>query len=83
MTVIELRDVLDKYIKTDPPGLWQLNDVEADAENYRTRCKERENAKIVVDIKGDGSTPVEVKAAYGNHSYLNSNEKDIFTLFLN
>lgn len=83
MTVKELRDKLDDYIKRDPLDLWQLNDVEADAKNYRMRCKERENVEIAVDIKSDGSTLVEVKAAYGKHSYLNPNQKDIFVLFLN
>lgn len=83
MTVKELRDKLDDYIKRDPPDLWQLNDVEADAKAYEERCKERENTEIVVDINGDSSTLVEVKTAYGKHSYLNPNQKDIFALFLN
>ena len=83
MTVKELRDKLNEYIKRDSPGIWQLNDIEADIAAYRERCKERENAEIVVDIKSDGSTLVEVKAAYGKHSYLNPNQKDIFALFLN
>lgn len=83
MTVKELRDKLNEYIDTDPPHLWQLNDVEADAKTYKERCKERENTEIVVDINSDSSTLVEVKAAYGKHSYLNPNQKDIFALFLN
>ena len=83
MTVKELRDRLDDYIMRDPPDLWQLNDVEADAKTYKDRCKERENIEIVVDINGDNSILVEVKAAYGKHSYLNLNQKDIFALFLN
>lgn len=30
MTVQELRDKLDNYIKKDPPDIWQLNDIEID-----------------------------------------------------
>lgn len=55
MTVRELRDKLDHYIKTDPPDQWQLNDVKLDAQAYEERCKERENHRVV--IADDGMTP--------------------------
>ena len=55
MTVKELRDILDEYIKRDPPDTWQLNDVEADAAAYRERCKVRANREVV--ITDDGMQP--------------------------
>ena len=65
MTVKELRDRLDNYIKHDSPDTWQLNDVEADAQAYKERCKERENQQIV--ILDDGMTPryFAAEAAFG------------------
>ena len=55
MTVKELRDALDNYIKKDPPDLWQLNDGEADAAAYKRRCKERECTEVI--ILDDGMQP--------------------------
>jgi hypothetical protein len=55
MTVKELRDKLDNYIKTDPPDLWQLNDCELDELYYKERCKERANRKVV--LIDDGMQP--------------------------
>lgn len=55
MTVEELRDALDAYIKKDPPDLWQLNDVELDEKMYKRRCSER--AKNEVIILDDGMQP--------------------------
>ena len=55
MTVKELRDRLDDYIKRDPPGLWQLNDVEADAAAYAERCTERSRNEVI--ILDDGMKP--------------------------
>jgi len=52
MTVIELRDALDRYISKDPPDIWQLNDVEADAAAYRERCKCRANREVVITDDG-------------------------------
>lgn len=52
MTVIELRDALNRYISKDPPDTWQLNDVEADAAAYRERCKVRANRKVVITDDG-------------------------------
>ena len=65
MTVKELRDRLDNYIKHDPPDTWQLNDVEADAQAYKERCKDRENQQIV--ILDDGMKPkfFDVESAFG------------------
>lgn len=48
MTVKELRDRLDNYIKTDPPDLWQLNDCELDALYYKERCEERGHNRVVI-----------------------------------
>lgn len=55
MTVRELRDKLDHYIKTDPLDQCQCNDIQLDAEAYKERCKERENHRVV--IADDGMTP--------------------------
>ena len=65
MTVKELRDALYNYIKKDPPDLWQLNDVEADAAAYKERCEERENAEVI--ILDDGMQPkyFNVDSAFG------------------
>ena len=52
MTVIELRDALDRYISKDPPDIWQLNDVEADAAAYRERCENRANREVVITDDG-------------------------------
>ena len=66
MTVKELRDKLDNYIKHDSPDTWQINDVEAaDAQAYKERCKDRENQQIV--ILDDGMKPryFAAEAAFG------------------
>ena len=65
MTVKELRDRLDNYIKHDSPDTWQLNDVEADAQAYKERCKDRENQQII--ILDDGMKPryFAAEAAFG------------------
>lgn len=55
MTVKELIDKLNNYVKQDPADTWQLNDVEADAKAYQERCKERENHEVV--ILDDGMKP--------------------------
>lgn len=48
MTIKELRDKLDNYIKNDPPDIWQLNDIELDKLFYKERCEERANRKVVL-----------------------------------
>ena len=49
MTVGELREWLDRHIRTDEPGQWQLNDVELDRKAYEERCKERAAMEVVVE----------------------------------
>ena len=49
MTVQELRDILDNFIKKDPPDIWQLNDCELDKLFYKERCEERANRKSYFD----------------------------------
>lgn len=65
MTVKELRDALDNYIKKDPLDLWQLNDGDADAAAYKERCEERENAEVI--ILDDGMQPkhFSIDSAFG------------------
>lgn len=72
MTVKELRDRLDNYIKTDPPDLWQLNDCELDALYYKERCEERGNKRVAVlmekTIESDMhySSLIDIKSAYAS-----------------
>ena len=49
MTVDELREWLDRHIRTDEPGQWQLNNVELDRKAYEERCKERAAMEVVVE----------------------------------
>ena len=66
MTVKELIDRLDAYVKRDPPDIWMLNDVEADREAYQERCKERENTKVIVKLEGpNGEYNIKAMTAYG------------------
>lgn len=81
MTVKELRDKLDNYIKQDPPNLWQLNDCELDALYYKERCEERGNKRVVIM---QNSFATDVKEAYAssiNNNVLNGNE-EIFELII-
>lgn len=55
MTVKELRDKLDNYIKKDPPDIWQLNDIELDKLYYQRRCEERANNEVI--LIDDGMQP--------------------------
>lgn len=48
MTVQELKDKLDNYIKKDPSDLWQLNDCELDELSYIERCNERANRQVIL-----------------------------------
>ena len=85
MTVKELRDRLDDYIKRDPLDLWQLNDVETDAKAYKERCKEREEQEAVVldngmkakffDIKSTFRMPYEKEISQGSFE-----EHDVFAI---
>ena len=65
MTVKELRDALDNYIKRDSSDLWQLNDCDADAAAYEERCIERGNREVI--ILDDGMQPkyFNVDSAFG------------------
>ena len=85
MTVKELKDALDRYIRKDPPDLWQLNDVEADAAAYDARCKEREASEVI--ILDDGMQPKHygLLMAFGTTIYPigkdgSINGKDVFAL---
>ena len=85
MTVKELRDRLDNYIMRDPPDLWQLNDVEADAKTYKDRCKEREEQEVVVlddgikpkffDVESAFRMPYEKEVSQGTFE-----EHDVFAI---
>ena len=46
MTVQELRDKLDAYIKKDPPNALQLNDCALEKMYYKERCQERANQEV-------------------------------------
>lgn len=48
MTVQELRDMLDNFIKKDSSDIWQLNDCELDELYYKERCEERANGKVIL-----------------------------------
>jgi hypothetical protein len=51
MTVQELIDSLNNYIKKDPPDTWQLNDCDLDEMYYKERCQERANQEVqLVDM---------------------------------
>ena len=85
MTVKELRDALDRYVRKDPPGLWQLNDIEADAAAYDARCKEREESEVI--ILDDGMKPKHygLLMAFGTTIYPMAKDgsissKDVFAL---
>jgi len=65
MTIKELRDALDNYIKKDPPDLWQLNDCDADATAYECRCKERENRKVIILDDGMRLTHFNIESVFG------------------
>ena len=46
MTVQELINSLNNYIKTDPPDTCQLNDCDLDEMYYKERCQERANQEV-------------------------------------
>ena len=85
MTVKELRDALDNYIKKDPLDLWQLNDGDADAAAYKERCEERENAEVII-LDGMELKHFSIDRAFGatmpqkpdNAHYI---MKDVFALY--
>ena len=73
MTVRELRDKLDAYIKKDPPDLWQLNDCELDELYYKERCEERANRRVV--LIDDGMQPKYFKTENGFGTMILDKEK--------
>lgn len=79
MTVKELRDKLDNYIKKDPPDLWQLNDCELDKLYYDERCEERANRKVVLIDDGMQSKYFKTDDCFG--TALADNEKVFAILF--
>lgn len=81
MTVQELKDKLDEYIKQDPSDMWQLNDIELDAEAYNERCKERANHEVRVM---DTSVVKNISAKVdGITSHNVTNTKDVCVLMFN
>lgn len=79
MTVKELRDKLDNYIKTDPPDIWQLNDIEIDKLYYQRRCEERANRKVI--LIDDGMQPKYFKTDDCFGTTLSDNEKVFAIIF--
>lgn len=73
MTVKELRDKLDNYIKKDPPDLWQLNDCELDELSYIERCNERANRQVVLIDDGMKSKYFKIDCCFG--TTLENNEE--------
>jgi hypothetical protein len=81
MTVKELRDKLDTYIKKDPPDLWQLNDCELDELYYKERCEERANRQVV--LVDDGMQPeyFRIEDSFGTTIYKNTyKDEKIFAI---
>ena len=73
MTVRELKDALDAYIKRDPPDIWQTNDVELDAKAYAERCAERAGRNVII-LSGD--TLFSAQGAFG----AGCGGKDVFVI---
>ena len=81
MTVKELRDKLDNYIKKDPPNLWQLNDCELDEMYYKERCEERANREVI--LIDDGTLPkyFRTEDSFGTTIYENTNiDEKVFAI---
>ena len=79
MTVQELRDKLDNYIKTDPPDIWQLNDCKLDELYYKERCEERANSEVI--LIDDGMQPKYFKTDNCFGTTLADNEKVFAIIF--
>jgi hypothetical protein len=79
MTVKELRDKLDNYIKKDPPDLWQLNDCMLDKLYYDERCEERANKQVV--LIDDGMQPKYFRTDDCFGTTLSNNEEVFAILF--
>ena len=83
MTVQELRDKLDNYIKKDPPDILQLNDVELDKLHYQKRCEERANREVILIDDGMKPTYFRTDDCFGTTIYedTNINEKVFGIIF--
>jgi hypothetical protein len=79
MTVQELRDKLDNYIKKDPDYIVQLNDVQLDKFYYQKRCIERANREVI--LIDDGMQPKYFKTDNCFGTTLSDNEKVFAILF--
>lgn len=79
MTVQELRDRLDNYIKKDTNDMLQLNDVELDKYYYQKRCEERANREVI--LIDDGMLPkyYSTESCFGTK--LSNNEKVFAIIF--
>jgi hypothetical protein len=81
MTVKELRDKLDNYIKKDPPDLWQLNDCELDKLYYDERCEERANRQVVLIDDGMHPKYFRIEDGFGTTIYENTNiDEKVFAI---
>ena len=77
MTVKELRDKIDAYIKKDPPDTWQLNDGQLDELYYKERCEERANRQVV--LVDDGMQPKYFKTENG-FGIMTSDNENVFAI---
>lgn len=77
MTVQELKDKLDNYIKKDPSDLWQLNDCELDELSYIERCNERANRQVILIDDGMQSKYFKTNECFGTTL---SNNEEVFAI---
>lgn len=77
MTVQELKDKLDNYIKKDPSDLWQLNDCELDELSYIERCNERANRQVILIDDGIQSKYFKTNECFGTTL---SNNEEVFAI---
>jgi hypothetical protein len=81
MTVKELRDKLDAYIKKDPPDTWQLNDCTLDKLYYDERCEERANRQVVLIDDGMQPKYFRIEDGFGTTIYENTNiDEKVFAI---
>ena len=77
MTVQELKDKLDNYIKKDPSDLWQLNDCELDELSYIERCNERANRQVILIDDSMQSKYFKTNECFGTTL---SNNEEVFAI---
>ena len=81
MTVQELIDKLNDYIKKDPPDTWQLNDGDLDEIYYKERCQERANHEVrVIDTSVVKNFSAKVDSVTSHNV---NNTKDVCALMFN